>query len=315
MILGGDFGGTRVKLGLVDGGMVIEQAVIDSPARAASAEWLPDLKEAAESLCRSAGTRLGALEGMVWALPLIIDPGLRRATRSFGKFEDTTRRDFCGRAEELFGVPMLLESDARAAAIGEWRAGAGRGRTNLAMATLGTGIGTGVILEGKPLRGRSGMAGNLGGLSITHLGTRGVGSLPPGCLEGQVATWALPERASGMPGFDASPLSREPRLDYKAVFAHAAGGDSVACRLRDEALEAWGALALNLIQAFDPECVIFGGGIMAAADTILPAVREFVNRHAVQAGGPVEIAVGELGDRAALIGCEWVWKNGRIPAA
>ncbi len=315
MILGGDFGGTRVKLGLVDNGVVTTQAVIESPAKAKSSEWLPALKQSAESLCQSAGIRLAALEGMVWALPLVIDPGLRRATCSFGKFEDTTRGDFCERVEELFGVPLLLENDARAAVIGEWQAGAGRQMANLAMATLGTGIGTGVIFEGKPLRGRSGMAGNLGGLSVTHLGTRGADSVPPGCLEGRVATWALPERASAMPGFDASSLSGEPRLDYQAVFAHAAQGDSMACRMRDEALEAWGALTLNLIQAHDPECVIFGGGIMAAGDVILPAVREFVSRHAVQAGGPVEIVAAKLGLRAALIGCEWIWKNARIPMA
>jgi glucokinase len=315
VILGGDFGGMRTKLGLVADGIVKAETVIDSPAKAEASEWLPALKESAVSLCESAGVSLAGLEGMVWALPLIIDPGLRRATCSFGKFADTTRGDFCERAEELFGVPLLLENDARAAVIGEWQAGAGRGMSNLAMVTLGTGIGTGVIFEGQPLRGRSGMAGNLGGLSVTHLGTRGAGSVPPGCLEGRVATWALAERASGIPGFDASPLSGEARLDYEAVFSHAARGDSVACRLRDEALEAWGALALNLIQAYDPEGLIFGGGIMEAGDVILPAVREFVDRHAVQAGGPVEIKAGQLGIRAALIGCEWIWSNARIPVA
>jgi glucokinase len=83
----------------------------------------------------------------------------------------------------------------------------------------------------------------------------------------------------------------------------------VAVRLRDRALEAWAALALNLIQAYDPERVVFGGGIMAAADTILPAVRQFLASHAIQPGEPVAIVPGHLGDRAALLGCEWVWND------
>jgi glucokinase len=307
MILAGDFGGTSVKLGLVEHGVLRAQGRVGSADLTKAGDWLPVLKEHAAALCGSAGVRLSDLTGMAWALPMIIDPGLRRASWSFGKFDDAVDEGFHARAEALFGTTLLLENDARAAAIGEWRAGAGQGVGDLAMITLGTGIGTAIILEGRPLRGRSGMAGNLGGLSITHLGSQGTGSLAPGCIETRVATWALPAQAALRPGFAASPLAHSSPLDYQAVFAHAAAGDPLACVLRDEALEAWGALTLNLIQAFDPARVILGGGIMASGDVILPAVREFVNRHAVQAGGPVEIIAGTLGDRAALLGCEWLW--------
>jgi hypothetical protein len=134
---------------------------------------------------------------------------------------------------------------------------------------------------------RGGMAGNLGGRSITHLGTPSTGSAAPGCIEGLVATWALPNRASRMPGFAASPLASASPLDYRAVFTLAADGDPLASRLRDEAIEAWAALTLNLIQSFDPARVILGGGIMASRDVILPALRDFVNRHAVLSSGPV----------------------------
>ena len=177
------------------------------------------------------------------------------------------------------------------------------------MITLGTGIGTGVIQGGRPVRGRSGMAGTLGGLSITHLGTPGNKRVAPGCTEAQAATWALPERAPDLPGFESSSLGKADRIDYQSVFSHAAHGDPTACGLRDHALEAWGALTLNLIQAFDPERVVIGGGIMASSDIILPALRRFVGDHAIQAGGPVDIVAGTLGDHAALIGCEWIWNE------
>lgn len=309
MILGGDFGGTRIKFGLVDDGRVIASSVVDSVAGLPSREWFPLLDRAVTDLCASSEVDRQTIEAMVWALPLIIDPGLRRATQAFGKFEDATDDDFCQRAEDRFGLPLRLDGDARAAAIGEWQAGAGKGTDDLVMITLGTGIGTGVIQGGRPVRGRSGMAGTLGGLSITHLGTPGSERVAPGCTEAQVATWALPERAAALPEFGLSTLSSEARVDYQAVFSHAAKGDALAIRLRDHALEAWGAMTLNLIQAFDPERVVLGGGIMASANTILPAVRRFVDDHAIQAGGPVEVVAGTLGDHAALIGCEWIWNE------
>jgi len=309
MILAGDFGGTSIKLGLIQDGVIRASGKTASPARKSCDDWLPLLKEEAGALCASAGVRMQDLEGMVWALPLVIDPGLRRASWSFGKFDDTMEEGFATKVESEFGIPMLLENDARAAMIGEWQAGAGEGLGDLVMITLGTGIGTAVILEGRPLRGRSGMAGILGGLSITHLGSPVLGSVAPGCVEGRVATWALPEKCARMPGFATSSLATAATLDYQAVFAHAAAGDTLACELRDEALEAWGALTLNLIQAYNPQRVIIGGGIMASAEIILPAIRNFVNQHTVLAGGPVEIVAGTLGDSAACFGCEWIWKN------
>lgn len=309
MIIAVDFGGTRIKLGLVENGTMHGSKVIASYASCPFIEWMPVLKGELQSLCHSVGMKIKEMEGMVWTFPLIIAPDLRRATCGFGKYDDTVEHHFCDLVETQFQIPVLLENDARAALIGEWQQGAARGRDNAVMITLGTGLGTGVIFEGRPMRGRSGMAGNLGGLSITHLDTENCGDGPPGCLESQVATWALPQRIARMDGFEDSLLAGEPHQDYMAVFKLAARGDALACRLRDRALEAWGALALNMIQAYDPECVVFGGGIMASEETILPAVREFVARYAFQAGGPVDIVKAQLGDHAALVGGEWIWKT------
>lgn len=309
MIIAVDFGGTRIKLGLVENGIVYGYNVVDSYFNYSFVEWIPLLRHELLLLCYSAGVKIEEIEGMVWAFPLIINPGSRYATCSFGKYEDVVQKDFCDLVEKQFQIPLLLENDTRAALIGEWQKGAALNRENVVMITLGTGLGTGVIFEGKPVRGRSGMAGNLGGFSITHLNTEEGGGKTPGCIESQVATWALPKRIRQMKGFEDSRLSREPRVDYLAVFNLAAQGDALACQLRDRALEAWGALALNMIQAYDPECVVFGGGIMASESVILPAIKEFINLYACQASGPVEIMKAQLGDYAALLGGEWIWKT------
>lgn len=309
MIITADFGGTRIKLGVVENGVVHAHKAIDSYSGLPFSKWIHLLKEDLRALCSMVGLRLSEVEAMVWALPLLIDLGHRHATCSFGKFEDTMQSNFCEEVEKVIGVPLLLENDARAALIGEWQAGSARGKDNVVMVTLGTGIGTGVIFEGKPMRGRSGMAGNLGGLSITHMGLGGLNGRPSGCTESQVATWALSERARRMEGFEKSTLSSVSNIDYLAVFTHAKQGDALACILRDNAFQAWGALALNMIQAYDPECVVFGGGIMASENEILSAIKDFVTSHAVQPAGPVDILAAELGDHAALIGGEWIWKT------
>ena len=312
MILAADFGGTIVKIGLIDQNDIISYQKIHSPSARCSDEWLPAIRDKADEMCRSLGKNISDLEGMVWALPMVIAPGLRQASRTFGKFDDALNEDFAHRVETLFGIPMLLENDARAAALGEWQQGAGKGFDDLAMITLGTGIGTAVIQHGHPQRGRSGMAGNLGGLTITHLGTSDHRKVAPGCIEGFVASWAIPQRASEMPGFSQSSLSRAEVIDYKTIFSDAEKDDLLSIELRELAIEAWSALTLNLIQSFDPARVILGGGIMASADTILPKMRTFIEEHCIQCGGAVDIVPALLGDRAALLGCEWLWNQANL---
>jgi glucokinase len=76
--------------------------------------------------------------------------------------------------------------------------------------------------------------------------------------------------------------------------------------LRDHSLQTWSALAVNLIHVFDPERVILGGGVMGSAQFILPAVQSYVNQHAHTPWGKVRVVASELGDRAALLACEWL---------
>jgi glucokinase len=79
--------------------------------------------------------------------------------------------------------------------------------------------------------------------------------------------------------------------------------------LREHSLRVWGTLAVNLIHAYDPEIVIIGGGIMAAADVVLPAIGEFVRRRAHTPWGKVRVVGGELGDTAALVAGEWLLRE------
>jgi glucokinase len=296
-----DFGGTRCKAGLVRGGEIRELRILDTPRHGSLGKMLPELQRMTEEMT-AADASAGPVRAVVWALPCIISPDGKTVVRTFGKFDDAPRLDLTGWARNAMGLPLLLENDARAAAIGEWTCGAGRGVENMVMVTLGTGIGTAVICEGRPLRGRNGMAGNLDGHTATHVGGKTCPCGVDGCLEAQVATWALPEIARSLPGFSDNPLANEPVLDYEAVFRHAADGNPLAIELRDRALAGWAALLVNMIHNYDPERIVIGGGIMKGADAILPVLREKVLKQATQPGGTVEIVAAALGDAAALHG-------------
>lgn len=122
----------------------------------------------------------------------------------------------------------------------------------------------------------------------------------------------LPTIAAEDPELSTSSLRDAAPLDYAAVFARASEGDPVAIRLRDRSLEAWGSLAVSLVHAYDPEILVFGGGILRSGEAVLGPIRQFVEKHAWTPWGKVRVASSQLGDDAALIACEWLVKSREV---
>lgn len=308
-ILAADLGGTLIKLGIVHGGRVVAQKVIPARSHEPLAERLPELEDEWSTLAKSIGFMATACGGIGLSFPSIIDPATGRVLTHFGKYTDAPQLDLQEWARARFGLALSIENDARAALIGEWQCGAGRGCDDLVMITLGTGIGTAAVCGGQPLRGAHGQACGVGGhFTLNHAG--GVcevcGNI--GCAEHEASTAALPRLAAELPGFADSALSCEAKLDYAAVFRLAADGDACAVQLRDDALRVWSATAANLVLAYDVSRVVIGGGI-AEAPELVPTIREHIHRHALTPWGKVEVVRSELGDAAALLGCEWIGRH------
>lgn len=301
-----DFGGTRSKAGVVAGGVAREVRVLETPGHGSLERMLPALREWCAGVAAAGGE---PVEALVWALPCVIAPGGCSVVRTFGKFDDAPGLDLAGWARQSLGLPLVLENDARAAVLGEWQGGAGRGCDHLVMVTLGTGIGTAVVSGGRPLRGSNGSAGILGAHSVAAGGGRACVCGLSGCAEAEAGSWALPAIARESPRFGASALSREAVVDYRAVFRHAAAGDRLAVELRERALAVWERLLVALVQQFDPQRVVLGGGVMAAGDEILPRLRERLDGYAAARGIRIELRRAELGDAAALVGCGWLWTS------
>lgn len=292
-----DVGGTRLKLGVVCGGAVVARRELPAePARGWRAA-LGRIAGALPELIAEARTSREALSGFALAFPGIIDPRTERIVSTpAGKFDDALDCDFSRWVREHAHDASFVCNDANAALAGEWTWGAARGRSNIVMVTLGTGFGSSVIIEGVPLRGAHGQAGSLGGHLLANIHGRACRCGSAGCVETEASTWILPElaRRSG------APPAAFP--DYATVFDAAAAGDAAAERIKAHSLHTWSAAIVSLIHAYDPECVVVGGGIMASAAAILPELRRHVERHAWTPWGRVEIVAAHLGRNAGLIG-------------
>lgn len=310
-VLAADLGGTRIKLGLVRDGAVIAKNAIPSFSEGALADRLPVIADELQGLCRSLDIEPQRCDGVAFAFPSLVDRSGHRVTCRSGKFNDALDLDLGSWADGTFGLPFVIENDARAAAIGEWRHGAGarHNHTDMVMITLGTGIGTAVIVGGRPLRGAGGDAGNYSahlpycknGITC-HCGV-------DGCYEAVSGSWSLPRRASAIAGFADSPLSRRAPLDYEAVFDCASKGDRIAEQLRDGALSAWSDLAVTCVRAYSPALVVFGGGILASREAILGAVKARLRRVAQVESQRVAVTHAWCGDDAALLGLAWLIEN------
>ena len=308
-ILACDLGGTRMKIGVVRAGRVLAQTAEPANSKAGLAPGLPVLKSAWLRLLGELKLSARDCAGISVAFPSLVDAKSGRVLAEYGKYADAMGLDLRAWARQEFDLPLAIENDARMALVGEWKYGAGRGSDNLVMMTLGTGLGTSAVIEGHLLRGRHGQAGVLGGHSTVRYGGRECHCGNIGCAEAEASTAFLSDVAAGLPEWDSSSLRKLATLNYSSVFEHAAGGDRCALKLREHSLRVWSVLAVNLIHAYDPELVILGGGIMASADVILPAVGDYVSRHAHTPWGKVRVVAGELGDNAALVAGEWLLKE------
>ena len=123
-----------------------------------------------------------------------------------------------------------------------------------------------------------------------------------GCPEAEAAGWSLPLVAGDWPGYADSALGRDEPVNFEKLFRYAEQGDGVATALRDRCLRIWAASATGLIHAYDPEIVVYGGGVMKSADIIIPFVQAYVEKHAWTPWGKVKVRAAELGNNAGLLG-------------
>jgi len=210
------------------------------------------------------------------------------------------------------GLPAWIENDANAAAIAEHGLGAGRGSRHMVLVILGTGIGGGLILDGRLFRGASGAAGEIGHMQLGPNGPR-CGCGRHGCLEALASGRALRDRAAeivaGEPGGILARIARDEgeRPTAESLGQAAAAGDVSAQQAIATAGRYLGAGITNLVDVFDPEVIVIGGSLRKLGPPYLDTAREIVRAEAFpQSYRDVRIVEAELGDEAGAFGAALV---------
>jgi glucokinase len=296
-----DMGGSHIGCGVVEGDQLLAHSSIDCGASARLGNLLPSVTHNLRTLLHEVGAA-GPWAGITIGFPGIVDARNGRILSTLKKYEDAPDMDFNLWARSEFDLVLRIENDARMAVLGEHYAGAGRNIKNLVMMTLGTGIGSGVILNGHLLRGVHAHAGCFGGhLNVKFDGRRcHCGNI--GCAEAEASGWSMPQIARDWPGFTQSSLKDVTQLGFRELFAHAQRGDIVACQLWERCLHVWAANAVSLIHAYDPEVLLLGGGVMQNAEPVLSFVQDYVNKHTWSSWGNTTVCSAALGNSAALLG-------------
>ena len=190
--------------------------------------------------------------------------------------------------EERFHIPAFLQNDANACALVEWRLGAGRGCSHMIFLTMGTGMGGGVIAEGKLMQGFSDMGGEIGHLRLTEDGPVGFGKA--GSVEGYVSGYAIGQQARALTrqliSQDHTPAwisdgHQEEEIDTKLMAEYAHRGDPDAIGLFDYIGKMLGRLLGQLIDAFNPKCIVIGSIFVRCEDLLRPAMEKELNKEAI----------------------------------
>jgi glucokinase len=283
-VIGVDLGGTKILAGLLDrDGHVDRRREHPTPVESQDA-LLAGLDAAVEELLDDDVVAIG------FGIPSPIDQVTGRALQAVNiRLSDTI--DFRGRMAERFGRPVGIENDANAATYAEFHFGAGREARTMVMLTLGTGCGGGVVIDGQLFRGWA----EFGHIVIEFDGLPCQGTCTGrGHLEPYVTGLAATKLAQEVFG---------PAVDAHRLVRLAAEGETRALEILDGIGRRLGAGIGSLVNIFNPELVVIGGGFAAAGDFILDPARQILRREALaRAGDRVRIVRAELGTAAGLIG-------------
>ncbi|MEP6513918.1 MAG: ROK family protein, partial [Parafilimonas sp.] len=258
-----DFGGTNIKLGLIaEGGEVLVTSKLKAVADKSIQHGLDSVSEHILELFEQHNISTNSLTGIGIMVPSIVDTTNNKVLSKYVKYTDAHEFDFNAWAKQAWNLPVVVANDAKAALIGEWQYGAGKDCDDLVMITLGTGVGTAVLSEGKLFKGKHYLGGNMGGhISINmHGNPCNCGFF--GCLETEASTWALPDLIKQHKNFESSSLSKINNPEFIHLFEEADKGDALAKNMVQHCLKAWGVCAVNMVHAYDPARIIISGGIM-----------------------------------------------------
>jgi glucokinase len=302
-VIGIDAGGTKLLGGVVDEGLVVHHRVHRTWRGADRAETLDIIVESVEEV-RAAAPDVVAVG---FGIPALVEweTGVSRWSTHL-PLADVRFRDVMS---ERLGLPVVVDNDANAALLAEARFGAARGVSHAVLVALGTGIGSGLLLDGRIYRGSRGLGAEIGHMVIDLHGPDCQGDCPGrGCLEvmasgstigreGRAAAAAHPESALGRR------VAADQEITGGIVTELAHAGDAAAVSVLAQVGRRLGYGLVGVVNVFNPELIVIGGGAIAAGELLLGPAREVVSERALPpVREMVSIVPAEFGDESGMLG-------------
>lgn len=305
MIFGIDIGGTTVKMGYFDNeGNLVDKWEIPTRKENGGENVLPDVVKAMEDKLASEGVAKSELKGVGIGVPgpVFADGTVNKCVNlGWGVF------NVADKIRELIGLPELnvqVGNDANVAALGENFKGSGAGYKDLVLITLGTGVGGGVILDGKILTGSTGGAGEIGHMPVGIDEPDSCSCGKKGCLEQYASATGIVKVAKRIlaSSNEATPLRDMESFTAKDVMDLAKEGDAVAVAVIEQLGEYLGKAIAHIASVINPSAIVIGGGVSKAGQYLVDVIEKHFKIHVFGPCSDVKFVIASLGNDAGIFG-------------
>ena len=299
---GADVGGTTVKLGLFDvEGHVLDKWEIPTHTENEGAAILPDVAASIKAKVEERGLAMEEIAGIGMGVPGPVNAaGTVPHTANLGWGYKEVSRELT----ELTGLPSKIGNDANVAALGEMWMGGAKGHKDVLMLTLGTGVGGGIIIDGKILTGAHGAGGEVGHIHVEDNENDCCGCGKKGCLEQYASATGIVRIAKKvLEENDAASVLREGEVSAKAVFDALKEGDALAAVIVERFGKYLGTACAVMATVLDPEVIVIGGGVSKAGKILLDSIRKNYTDRAYKSARDTEFVLATLGNDAGIYGC------------
>ena len=299
---GVDLGGTTVKLAYFDQeGTMLSKWEIPTNISDNGSHILPDIAAAIRGYIEENAVAFDSLIGIGIGVPGPVTPdGIVNKCINLGWGVFNIEKAL----SDLTGLPVKAGNDATVATLGECWKGGGAGCKNMVMATLGTGVGGGIVVDGRVIHGSTGAGGEIGHMVLNRNEAEKCGCGKKGCVEQYCSATGIVRIAKQFLAAreDVSALRGVENLTCKDIFDASAAGDTLAAEILESVYAYMGEFLANICNVVNPECVVLGGGVSKAGAPLLEGVQRHFGKFVFHAAANVRFALATLGNDAGAYG-------------
>ena len=300
---GVDIGGTTCKIGLFETtGKLLEKWEIPTRKENNGENILPDVAAFIAAKMVEKEIMKGEIQGIGIGVPgPVTNEGVVVRCVNLGWDVINVAKEMTERT----GFAVKVGNDANVAALGEMWQGGGKGHRNVVMVTLGTGVGGGIIVDGKIVAGSHGAGGEIGHIMVDETETETCGCGKRGCLEQYASATGVVRLAKRKLAAteEETPLRKLQHISAKSVFDEAKAGDKVAGEVVEQMADILGTALAGIACVVDPEVFVIGGGVSKAGSIVTDSVKKYFMEKTFHACKDAEFALAKLGNDAGMYGC------------